>query len=486
MYAEDLDLFGKGSLFELISSARTEAGERTLAGWLLAPAPLAEALSRQTAVEELTSRLDLREDIALLGEDVRSGVHGEQLGAWGEAPPIRFHRFLRPLALGLALGGVGAFLAFMAQLIPLWPFIAILGGDFVVIASTRKQVAHVVEAVETPAIDLLILRLLLQRVEREGFNAPRLKQVSDGLRVAGLSASRRIGRLERWIEMLDSSDHLLLRVVGPVLLWKTQLAMAVEAWRYETGPYIRAWITAAGEFEALLSFAALSFERPQWSFPALTDDKEARFEAEHLQHPLMPPAKCVPNDVALGGELRLMIVSGSNMSGKSTFLRAIGLNCVLAWAGAPVAATQLRSSALQPAASIRVTDSLQDGRSRFYAEITRIRQIVDLANAGTPVLFLLDELLSGTNSHDRRIGAAAIARGLVDRGAVGLITTHDLALANIEQDLQNISTPGISAVNVHFDDEINQGRISFDYRLRPGVVVHSNALELMRSVGLQV
>ena len=168
------------------------------------------------------------------------------------------------------------------------------------------------------------------------------------------------------------------------------------------------------------------------------------------------------------------------MSGKSTFLRAIGLNTVLAWAGAPVAAKHLIVSQLQPASSIRVTDSLFDNRSRFYAEITRIRQILDLASGTRPVLFLLDELLSGTNSHDRRIGAAAIVRSLIHRNAIGLITTHDLALANIERDLEG------KALNVHFDDKISDGHISFDYRLRPGVVTHSNALELMRSVGLEV
>ena len=164
-----------------------------------------------------------------------------------------------------------------------------------------------------------------------------------------------------------------------------------------------------------------------------------------MQHPLMPVSKCVPNDVSLGGDLQLLIVSGSNMSGKSTFLRAIGLNTVLAWAGAPVAAKHLSISQLQPASSIRVTDSLLDNRSRFYAEITRIRQILDLASGTRPVLFLLDELLSGTNSHDRRIGAAAIVRSLIHRNAIGLITTHDLALANIERDLEG------KALNVHFD-----------------------------------
>ena len=204
------------------------------------------------------------------------------------------------------------------------------------------------------------------------------------------------------------------------------------------------------------------------------------FDAAGLCHPLIPEEQCVPNDLRLGGELRLLIVSGSNMSGKSTLLRSVGLNTVLAWAGAPVCASRLAISPLMVGASIRVLDSLQDGRSRFYAEITRLREIVNLAAGSRTVLFLIDELLSGTNSHDRRIGASAIMRSLIDRGAIGMITTHDLALAHIADDL-----PG-RAVNVHFADTFVDGRLQFDYRLLPGVVERSNALDLMRSVGLEV
>ena len=231
--------------------------------------------------------------------------------------------------------------------------------------------------------------------------------------------------------------------------------------------------------EALSSLATFAFERPQATFPELVS-AGPMFEADGIRHPLMNPKTCVPNDVRLGGDGRLLIVSGSNMSGKSTLLRSIGLNAVLAWAGAPVTADRLRISPVAVGASIRVIDSLQDGRSRFYAEITRLRQIVDLTAGDRPPLFLLDELLSGTNSHDRRVGAEAVVRALVERGAVGLITTHDLALTAVASTLDGRAT------NVHFDDRIDDGRISFDYKLKPGIVEHSNALELMRAVGLDV
>jgi DNA mismatch repair ATPase MutS len=328
---------------------------------------------------------------------------------------------------------------------------------------------------------LALLALLLQRLEQEKFQSARLKCLRGHLDIVGVRASKRIARLNRWMELLDSGDHVLLRVVRPLLLWHEQVSMAIEAWRRVTGPHIARWLGAVAEFEALSSLASLAFERPQWVFPILSEDsEEPRFEAQALQHPLMPPARCVPNDLRLDGDVRLLIVSGSNMSGKSTLLRSVGLNTVLAWAGAPVAAEQLHISPLRLGASIRVVDSLQDNRSRFFAEITRIRQIADLTKTACLVLFLLDELLSGTNSHDRRIGASGIVRELVRAGAIGMITTHDLALANIEQDL------GAHALNVHFDDQMVDGRMEFDYRLRPGVVARSNALALMRAVGLQV
>ncbi len=214
--------------------------------------------------------------------------------------------------------------------------------------------------------------------------------------------------------------------------------------------------------------------------PQLLESREAELRARGLRHPLIAERECVPNDVALDMQRPMLVVSGSNMSGKSTLLRAVGLNAVLAWAGAPVPADELAISPVQVGASIRVNDSLQDHRSRFFAEISRIRQIVDLTHAGRPVLFLLDELLSGTNSHDRRIGAAGIVRALLGARSIGLITTHDLALAGIEQDV----SAGIT--NVHFEDQMNGAEMRFDYKLKPGVVQHSNALALMRAVGLEV
>ena len=448
--------------------------------WLLHPAAREEALGRQAAVREFREKLDLREDIALLGEDANAGLRAESLTKWGAAPPVRFAAFLRPLAFLLALSGIILFLAFLAHLVPLWPFLAVAACDFAFSFLFRLQRIRILEAADTPGRDLGLLALLVGRLEQEPLRAPLLVHLRSELQVKGVPAARRISRLKRWMDWADSSDHLLIRAIRPFLLYREQVAMGIETWRRETGPHLGAWVRALGEFEALSSLASLAFERPQWSFPELTEGSHAQFEALALQHPLLPPGKCVANDVSMHSRQRLLIVSGSNMSGKSTLLRSIGLNTALAWAGAPVAARELRISALQTGASIRVSDSLQDHRSRFFAEITRLRQIVELTRGSQPVLFLLDELLSGTNSHDRRIGAAGVVHGLLRGESIGLVTTHDLALTEIDRDL------GSLAVNVHFEDKIEDGRVEFDYRLRPGIVTHSNALELMRAIGLEI
>jgi hypothetical protein len=480
VYAEDLDLFGKGGLFELLCTARTAAGEDTLADWLLHPASHAETVARQQAASELSIRLDLREDIALLGEDIRSGVRASVITSWGARPPVPFAPLLRPLSFALSVAALICGIGALFQVLPKWPLTVVLAANAVVIYLTRAAVDQILAAVDSPANHLAILVLLITRIEQERFESPLLQRLLERLRVGGVPAALQIRRLERFIDLLGMSSHPLMRSVLWLLLWRVQVALAIETWRREAGSHLGEWIQALGEFEALSALASLTFEHQTWTFPELLRDPQAIFDAKALRHPLIAESRCVPNDVVLNGAPRLLIVSGSNMSGKSTLLRSIGLNTVLAWAGAPVSAAGLRISALQTGASIRITDSLQDNRSRFFAEITRLRQIVDLTRAAAPVLFLLDELLSGTNSHDRRIGAAGLVNGLMRGNTIGLLTTHDLALAEIANDV------GTWAANVHFEDRITAGQVEFDYLLRAGIVTHSNALELMRAVGLDV
>ena len=475
-YAADLDLFGRGSLFELLSTARTYEGEATLAGWLKQPTSQDEAIRRLQAVRELAPDIDRREKLMLLGEEIRSEVQAQALAEWASRPPVEYFVGARLAALALV---VTTLLAFGGYWAGLWSSPVFLGAFLisqVFAGAVFQQTRSVLSVLQARAHDLTLLSDLLKEIEQAQFTSPKLVDLQASVRLDGKPASVRIGQLETLLSLHENGSNQYLIPIAIVLLWHTQVAMAVESWRRENGPHIARWLSALGEFEALSSFACYSYERPALVDPELTG--EIGVAAEGLGHPLLPENSCVTNDVSLGGMVRLLVVSGSNMSGKSTLLRSIGLNIVLAWAGAPVRAARFRVGPVALGASLRTVDSLQEGRSRFYAEITRLRQIADLAKGERPLLFLLDELLSGTNSHDRRIGAQSIVQGLLKRGAIGLVTTHDLALAEIGRQL------GDSAVNVHFEDQLENGVMRFDYKMRPGVVERSNALELMRAVGL--
>ncbi|MEO8657840.1 MAG: DNA mismatch repair protein MutS, partial [Bryobacteraceae bacterium] len=390
-YASDLDLFGRGGLFQLLSNARTRAGEDTLATWLMHPADASEVRARQAAVTELQTAIDLREDLALLGEESGAGVHAAELAVWAAAPPIVAPPWARLAAPALvALLGV-TLVGWEWFGWPLSPVFVVMLLEAAFAYYVRDAVDPVVAAIETPSHDLDLLAQVLVRLEREQFTSPRLKALRAALETEGHPASQRIARLDRLVEMLDSRDHLFMRVAGPLLLWTTQLAMAVEAWRARYGAQVPRWLEATGSAEAFSSVAAYSYEHPADPFPEIADEGPL-FHGASLAHPLLPASRAVPNDVRLDRDNALLLVSGSNMSGKSTLLRTVGINTVLALAGAPVRAAHLRLSCLALGSSIRVHDSLQTGTSRFYAEVLRIRQVVSIAEEG-PMLFLLDEVL---------------------------------------------------------------------------------------------
>lgn len=477
-YAEDLDLFGSGSLFELLSTARLRAGEEALARFLLEPAALDTIRARHAAVSELRGRLDLREDFALLGEDLRSAVNPRALAAWAERSLAMDSKPARITAAALAALAVAA-AAVWAIFGVMEFFLGVALAEALFYTWWRSRIAGVVELVGDPAYGIGLLAAVLGRIEHERFSSPMLVELRKELDTGGVPPSHAIARLNRLMELLHSRDNVAVRVIGPPLLWTTQVAFAVEGWRKKYGPSVRRWLAAIGEMEALMSLAGYAYEHPADTFPEFVDCRVC-FEGEGMGHPLVPESRLVRNDVRLSNDLRVLVVSGSNMSGKSTLLRTVGVNTVLALAGAPVRARRLRLTPMALGASIRTLDSLQGGTSRFYTEIKRLRLLVDLTKGPLPLLFLLDELLHGTNSNDRRTGGAAVVRSLVERGAIGLLTTHDLALA----DIVDVLAP--RAANVHFEDHLENGKITFDYLLRPGVVRKSNALELMRSVGLEV
>jgi hypothetical protein len=478
LYAADLDLFGPGSLFQRLNSARTAAGEERLAAWLKEPAEAAEVLARQEAVAELRPRLDLREALAVAGADVPHGVPFAELAAWGAAPgePVAVWRRTAVFLLGgvncLAL--LGWLLAGTGRLPFLLSFAASLAAAWPLFGWARR----VLRPVEEIAAHLGLLETILARLEAERFAAPRLVELQASLTAGGVPPSAQLRHLRALTDWYDARRNVLFVPLRVLLLWDVRMAFRFEDWRRRSGPAVGRWLAAVADAEALSSLAGYAFENPADPFPGLAED--ATFAAERLAHPLLSPQTAVRNDVALGNGVRLLVVSGSNMSGKSTLLRAVGANAVLALAGGPVRAARLRLSPVALGATIRVQDSLQEGRSRFFAEVTRVRAILDRAAGPVPVLFLLDELFAGTNSADRLRGAEGVIRALLDRGAVGLVTTHDLALTDI------VARLGGRAGNVHFTDQVVNGELAFDYAIRPGVVPHGNGVTLMRAVGLDV
>ena len=485
-YARDLDLFGRASLFELLNTAVTEAGESTLADWLKRGAALGEVRARQAAVDELRAKLDLREEVAVIaaeGEISRTG----SLARWAASPPAAFPPSVRSLFIACAIVTIALTLLGYFDVLPWTALIAWLFVEGIVVWNWRHALHGIIERIGKPADDLKILAALADRIEREPFTAPRLTALRGGLKSpqgGAESASRAIARLEQLVSLLEGSMHnLFFMPITRALLVPEQLAIAIDRWHALNGAAVADWLRIVGEIEALSALATYAYEHPADPFPALSADGPV-FDAEGLGHPLLGDNVSVRNDVRLGGTHgaapRVVIVSGSNMSGKSTLLRSVGVNVVLALAGAPIRAASLAVSPLVLGATLRVDDSLEAGQSRFYSEILRIRAIVESARGPTPLLFLLDEILHGTNSYDRRIGAEAIVRALVEAGAVGLVTTHDLALTELPARL------GSAAVNMHFEDRLEDGRMVFDYRMRPGVVEHSNALALMRAIGLDV
>ncbi len=487
-YARDLDLFGRGSLFELLCTASTPSGQQTLANWLLAPASPNEILARQAAVAELRNCLDFREDLAIAGEGIRS-IRPEALAAWGMSQPAIQPGIMRMAAPVLAALWIAGMLAWgiwgLGDIALLISFVN-LGVSYLSRARAERAAAlffakdeSTTASTDEAADDLKLLSAVLGQVERQSFSSPKLQELQAALMTGGIAPSRAIARLSLLMEYLDSGHNWILRVLDPFIFWTMQFTFAIEAWRRQFGPAIGTWLAALGEIEALSSLAGYAYENPEDVFPEFADHAPV-FDATGFTHPLLPRAHAVRNDLALSHQLQLIIISGPNMAGKSTFVRAVGVNAVLAQCGAPVRAQKLVMSPLAVSASICVLDSLQGGVSRFYAEITRLKQIADLAKGPAPVLFLLDELFSGTNSHDRRIGTESMVRNLVGRGAIGMVTTHDLALTQIAESM------GTSAANFHFEDHLTNGELHFDYRLCPGIVQTSNALQLMRSIGLEV
>ena len=481
VYADDLDLFGRGGLFELLSTARLPMGETRLATWLCSPASAPEIIERQKLVAELREKLDLREDMAVVGQELRVRLDPESLTNWAESKNTLPSPAFRAVAVLLAISFAASVFYFI-QTATIAAILAMLAIEGLFHLWLKKRVTAVVGTLHSNAEGLLLFSKLLARLESEKLTSPRLAGFIQELKRTTHPASHSIRKLAQIVAWIDAREGLIMRFIEIPFLYTAQVAYVAEAWRRRCGAHMRAWINIVAEMEALLSLGAYSFEHPADPFPEFVEasDREALFDGEQLGHPLIASSQCVRNSVRLDRSTRVLLISGSNMSGKSTLLRTVGINAVLAMAGAPIRGNSLRLTRLRIGTRIRSTDSLQEARSSFYTEILRIRDVLKTMDEQAPLLFLFDELLEGTNSKDRRIGAEGLVRALLDRGAIGLVSTHDLALTAITVALANMVR------NVHFQDYVEDGKMQFDYKLRDGVVEKSNALELMRLIGLKV
>jgi len=478
-YAPDLDLFGDGSLYQLLCTTRTRAGDDCLARWLLCPANRSTILDRQAAVQELAPHLDLRQTLALEIRSSSEQVSPEGLSAWGEAPALHVPPIRRAAAGVLAAFNIAA-VTYMAVAHAAIPFAISIVATVLFQLKYARWMKTTMATTGQANRCLENFAILLRLIEQEPADSTCVVAIKQRLKGDGdVSASEQIARFQKLTGLLEATNNQMFLPLSYMLLWTFQCSALIEQWRAVNGPCLREWLDASGEFEAICALANFAFENPASCYPKIFPG-EPRMLSSGLAHPLLARTSRIANDVAIGDPHRLLIVSGSNMSGKSTLLRTIGVNCVLAMSGGPVIARSMTLSPMQIGASIRTLDSLQDGISRFYAEIKRIRQIVDLTHIAMPVLFLMDEILHGTNSHDRQIGAEAIVRSLLGAGAVGLVTTHDLALARLAND------DALHARNVHFEDQLSDRGMEFDYCLKDGIVEKSNAIALMRAVGLEV
>ncbi|MBL8917801.1 MAG: DNA mismatch repair protein MutS [Myxococcaceae bacterium] len=482
LYATDLDVLGQGSLFQRLDDTGTKAGEAQLARWLLSAAPTAaEVRERQGAVRELASLIDFRQRLViearLAGEDKADPT---RFIAWTEAPSfLGGIRWAWLVAHTLPVFTIGAGLAAAFSELSSLPFWIGTALQLGVVQATKTPIERMWVALTSGDRGFVRFEETFAAIDAQTFTHPRLVALKAGVQTAGPSVSERLARFARLMGFAELKNSGQMHpVINVLTLWDLHVLFRVERWRAEHGRGVRGWFDALAQLEALSAFAGYTFERPTDVFPEVLDEGFT-FEAKGLGHPLLE--KPVRNDVALDGPGQALIITGSNMSGKTTLMRTMGLSTVMALAGLPVTATSFRVGRAQVLTSMRVKDSLERGVSYFYAEVQRIKLLLDTARAHpNACLFLLDELFMGTNAKERSLASKHLMRELLSLGAAGAVTTHDLALCELEQELTGKTR------NVHFRDVVIEGEMTFDYSLRPGVVTTTNALEVLRRAGVVV
>jgi len=485
-YARDLNVFGHASLFQLADTAGTLIGERTLASWLANAAPPATISERQAAVAELAPEIDLRDELSLRGRLMSAGDEKpdpDPFLKWAEsAPTLVTRKWLRPVAL---VSVVLLWVFALAQIFglvhyPFWAIFAVV--NFVFSLTLGREIYRTISQVNAGERGFKQYAEAFQLLSEAHFGSASLKRLQSELGAESAPAHMALRRLQKRVNFIIPPSAQLYFPLQAITLWDVHLLGGLEHWQAQFGTHARGWITALGEAEALASLAALSHANPAWAFPTV-DPAADRLAAVQLGHPLLSDDGRVPNSVEVGPADTFLLVTGSNMSGKSTLLRAIGANIVLAQAGGPVCAEQLSMPPVVLWTCMRVEDSLEQGVSYFMAELQRLKQVVQAAEEahgrGERLFYLLDEILQGTNTAERQIAARRVIHHLLEMGALGAVSTHDLGLAEAPE-LAAAARP------VHFTELVLSGngssedaQMTFDYKLLPGIATSTNALKLM-------
>ncbi len=480
-YSGDLDVFGEHSLFQLINRSATQQGKATLAQWLLHPAEKAEVAERQRAVQELTGLTEWRQTFQAYGpqrSDQEESI--ATLLTWMQEPPALPRRVLyRVLCYGLALLATAAIVMYFVAGWPGYAVLLILIINGIVLWSTAEVATDTHRKTTHSVAALRAYQQMLVSLEQQTFTAGRLQRIQARLNHDAITASREISQLRYILDNFDARSNMFYHIFNIVLMLDVFWLLRADGWKTQLQGDVAQWFEGVSEAEALASLASFAFAHPAFRFPTISD-QPFRLHAQGMGHCLIPPQQRVANDFAMEDRGTITIITGSNMSGKSTFLRTVGVNMVLALAGAPVCAEAFEVSVMQVFTSMRTQDSLEENVSSFYAELRRLRQLLDmLKTPERPVLFMLDEILKGTNSQDRHHGAASLIKQLSKLVATGFVSTHDLELGKLEETLPNVK-------NYSFTSTIEQDEIYFDYKLHEGVCKSFNASKLMAKMGIAV
>ena len=478
-YARDLDLAEGGGLIEFLDLTATRDGLLILANMLARPAPRAVISERQAAVKELKSQLDLREKLFVEGSRKLAYIRTDLLKTWAEMKPVTAPAWFPASCFALSLSLVVQFilLAVSPTMAGNLAIVGILLAELVLWKFGQRYMSMQVVASEGINHDCKELHSLVRVLERQEFHSRNLQELSDKLSHDGQSASRLLNGFCRLVSLFEARRNQIVALFGPLVLYQTQTALALERWRKKHAHRLPIWIDAIGAFEAYASISCFAFEHPLYSFPEVVEEGPV-LKAKELAHPLLADG-AIANDVNLDSEHRVLVVSGANMAGKSTLLRTIGTSVALTYAGGPVRAHSMKISVMDLVASIRIKDSLLRGESRFAAELNRIRLVLNSIRAGRPTLVLIDELFAGTNSYDRYAGAVVLAEFLLGSdSSMAVLSTHDRNVTRWAEEGPERVT------NVHFRDVFSEGEMRFDYRLHDGPALRGNAIELMKQAGM--